>query len=295
MDYPEFAARASPQHGSFQGLVDYNLIPSSNPESQQTPRHLLVFVNGLMLPQTGWFPAMLEVLDKSRASSLPPVAMLSYDRPGQGQSGPHPKDAGLQPEHRHDCGDAANELADLIEHVLTLPDLPKSLNTSIVLICNSIGCPIARLYATQHLASLAGLVFLDSNVTNTDFVSCWPDPDEPDFDPSTLPEDVDANDLRMTRAKFRKVFHPSVPNPEGISRRNLPDLIPHGDRPVLYASDNNGPFLVVMGHDPQTFAEQSWTVSINPFSMAACILKSELGLINRRAAYKFRLRILCTI
>lgn len=266
MDPSELLTQAGLRHGLFEGRVDYNFIPASTTDSRQDFQQLVVFVNGLMLPQDGWFPAMAGIIQRCQATGSPSPAMLSYDRAGQGKSGLHPKDLNPEPDsepgHRHDCKDAAIELGELLGYILQPPNFVESALVKLVLICNSIGCPIGRLYAQQDLQSIAGLVFLDSNITNTDFVSIWPDPDAPGFDASSLPEGVDAEGLRLTRLKFKKLFHPSVPNPEGISRRNLPQLLPNGDFPKLHGSDTEGPFLTVVGHDPQAFAEQSWTVSL---------------------------------
>ena len=266
MDHLEILAQAGLCHGTFEGRVDYNVIPVSTGAAGQNSSQLVVFVNGLMLPQDGWFPVMAGIIQKCKVLDVPPPAMLSFDRAGQGKSGPHPKDAnpepGSTPGHRHDCIDAAVELGELLTHILQPPNFKEPTHVKLCLVCNSIGCPIGRLYAQQHPESIAGLVFLDSNITNTDFVSIWSDPDAPDFDASSLPNGIDASGLRLTRLKFRKFFHPSVPNPEGISRSNLPELLPYSDEPKLYGPNAKGPFLTIVGHDPQSFAEQSRTVSL---------------------------------
>ena len=258
-------AHAGLHNDRFEGRVDYNLIPHLAKQSNNSSPQLLVFVNGLMLPQDGWYPVMAEVIQSCKALDLPRPAILSYDRAGQGKSGAHPKDSNPEPKsepgHRHNCTDAAVELGELLNHVVQPPTFPGPAGTKVVLVCNSIGCPIARLYAQQHVESIAGLIFLGSNITNTDFVSLWPDPDAPEFDASSLPDDIDADGLRLTRLKFRKVFHPSVPNPEGLSRRNLPELLAYGDEAQLYGDNIKGPFLTVVGHDQMAFAEQSRTVS----------------------------------
>ncbi|KAL9097416.1 MAG: hypothetical protein Q9165_000312 [Trypethelium subeluteriae] len=265
MDPAEVLAQAGFQHGRLHGRIDYNLVPSSAKQSSNSLRQVLVFVNGLMLPQDGWFPVMADLIQKCQAAQLPSPAMLSYDRAGQGSSGLHPKDENPEPDsepgYRHDCQDSAAELEDLIYHVLQHPSSTESENLKVILVCNSIGCPIGRLYAQQHRQSILGLIFLDSNITNTDFVSIWPDPDSPSFDASSLPQGIDMDGLRLTRMKFSKVFHPSVSNPEGLNRRNLSKLLPLGDEPTLYESGKKGPFVTVVGHDPQAFADQSQAVS----------------------------------
>ena len=55
------------------------------------------------------------------------------------------------------------------------------------------------------------------------------------------------------------MFHPDVPSQEGLSRRNLPQLLPYADAPKLEGYLGRGPYLTVVGHDWETFAEQSCT------------------------------------
>ncbi|KAI9659532.1 MAG: hypothetical protein M1821_001791 [Bathelium mastoideum] len=273
--YRDLVAEAGLRHGIFQGCVGYNFIPPSNWQAGQETKQLMVFVNGLMVPQESWFPVMAGVFGKYQAANLPCPAMLSYDRPGQGVSGPHPKDVnpeeGSVPGHRHGCKDAANELCDLTNHVLKFPDFADCKGVKLIFVCHSIGVPITRTAIVKYPQELAGLIFLDSNIANTDFVSLWPDPDAPDFDPKALPKDVTEGGLRYARRMYEAAFHPSVPNPEGISRMDLKDLLPSARSPLVYeerSSNPKGPFLTVVGHDPEVFAEQSWTVGVAPFIYA---------------------------
>lgn len=131
-----------------------------------------------------------------------------------------------------------------------------------MLVCNSIGCALARLYAAAHPGRVAACLFLDSMMANSDFVSVFPDPDGPDFDHPgrgrlPLPPGVSADDLRHARDKFRQYFHPAVPNPERLDRRDLRRLLPRADAPALPAGPGGrSPILVVVGHDWDEFAEQ---------------------------------------
>jgi hypothetical protein len=56
-----------------------------------------------------------------------------------------------------------------------------------------------------------------------------------------------------------RVFGPSVPNTEGLSRRNLAALLPSSSSPKLLGYNGEGPYLTVVGHDWETFAEQAYT------------------------------------
>ena len=130
----------------------------------------------------------------------------------------------------------------------------------IIFVCNSIGCALARLFAQTYPGTVCGMLFLDSIMANSDYTSIWPNPDSPHFDPNTLPSDVSVEDVRETRNKYRNMFHPDVPNKEGLSRRNLATLLPDADGPRLEGWNGEGPCLTVVGHDWETFAEQSCRV-----------------------------------
>ncbi|KAL1655729.1 hypothetical protein SLS61_001753 [Didymella pomorum] len=111
--------------------------------------------------------------------------------------------------------------------------------------------------------TVVGMMFLDSIMANSDFQKLWPDPDAPGFDPHSLPGDVTADEVRETRAKYKAMFHPEVPNMEGLSRRNLATLLPDADGPKLEGWGGTGPYLTVVGHDWETFAEQSYQGSLH--------------------------------
>ncbi|KAI9700143.1 MAG: hypothetical protein M1820_006925 [Bogoriella megaspora] len=263
MNVPAILARAGLQHGKFEDRIDYNFIPSSSSAADKASQWLLVFVNGLMLPQVGWFPAIANLLEKCKTENINYTPMLSYDRSGQGQSGLHPKDANPEPDsepgHRHDVVDAAEELNELVGDISIKAGLQ---NPKLILVANSIGGPLSRLYMQRYPGTVAGLIILDSNPANTDFVSIWPDPDAPGFDVNSLPGGIDPEGLRDARAKTRKFFHPANPNAEGLSRRNLPELLPDSDKPKLEGPGDKGPLLTIVGHDPEAFAEESFTGSL---------------------------------
>lgn len=129
----------------------------------------------------------------------------------------------------------------------------------VVLVANSIGCAIARLYAQQW--PVAALLFLDSIMANSDF-DLWPDPDRPDFDIGMVPEDVSLDELVSQRRKFAEVFSPDMVNREGLDRRNLRELLPESDGPML-GTEGARPWVTVVGHDFQRFAEESLKVQLS--------------------------------
>lgn len=90
-------------------------------------------------------------------------------------------------------------------------------------------------------------------MANVDLVGLWPDVDAPGFDESTLPKDGTVEEIRRVREQYKQRFQVSAPNPEGLDRSNLASLLPHADGPVLPGK----PYLTVVGHDPETFAQEN--------------------------------------
>ncbi|KAH9894505.1 Alpha/Beta hydrolase protein [Xylariomycetidae sp. FL2044] len=270
---------------------------------------LLVFINGLVAPQAAWLPVMALVLKRLEtrqqqqqphgSSSLSRPQMLAYDRFGQGKTvdrDPADAEDGKEPGYGHDVMDVVRDLHQLIAQVTSSSSSSssgdgdgeggsgsghhqpqKKENKRLVLVANSIGGAIARLYAHTYPGAVAGVVFLDSMIANTNFVDIFPDPDSPYFDasPSSLPEGVTPALLRETRDRVRPIFHPTVRNREGLDRRYLADQLPHADAPALppvltswkrKTGDDGGgggraavaaPFVFVYGHDAEHFAREN--------------------------------------
>ncbi|KAK4239600.1 Alpha/Beta hydrolase protein [Achaetomium macrosporum] len=233
--------------------------PEQNPLSDT----LVVFLNGLMLPCAAWSEAIDHLLELRKENQQPLPALLCYDRYGQGKSDSDPTDTKDSP-YGHDVRAAAADLHQLLIQV-SHDELHRPVDElRIILVCNSIGCTLARLYAAEHPGLVEAYLFLDSMMANTDFVSLFPDPDDPEFDGSRLPEGVSADDLRHARSTFGQHFHPTVPNPEHLDRRQLGELLPHADGPRLPdGPGGRSPLLVVVGHDWDEFAEQSEKSSLS--------------------------------
>lgn len=255
----------------------YSTLPAS-PEHGPFSTTLFVFLNGLLLPRSSWVAA-IDSLAATRSRQQRPVPhLLTYDRYGQGDSDPDPTDDPRSP-YGHD---ARSVVADLHRFLVEVGDsyLSTTLDhLSLVLVANSIGCPLARLYAAEHPGRVAACLFLDSMMANTDFVSLFPDPDVP----TTLPAGVTVDELRKAREGYRRMFHPTVPNPEHFDRRNLPALLPEAGHPQLPAGpDGKAPYLVVVGHDPDEFAEQGETIFPTPrLSMCSTVKEARSGFVQR--------------
>ena len=191
--------------------------------------------------------------------------MLAYDRYGVGMTEDRdPLDQRREQGHGHDCGDAAEDLYYLIGHFSKGLKLLSGEKLKVVLVANSIGCAIARLYAEKY--PVAAVLFLDSIMANSNF-DFWPDPDQPGFDKRELPEDVSVEVLREQRAKFAAVFRPDAVNREGLSRRSLAKLLSHSDAPVL-GSPGERPWVTVVGHDFEAFAAESLRTMGTPVGLS---------------------------
>ena len=104
---------------------------------------LVVFLNGLGLPQTVWKPAIDLFLQQSTLSPKP--WLLTYDRYGQGASARDPRESlpGKEPGYAHTLDDVTDDLQELIQTVS--PDR----SSRIVFVNNSIGAHVARRYADR--------------------------------------------------------------------------------------------------------------------------------------------------
>jgi pimeloyl-ACP methyl ester carboxylesterase len=250
--------------------LSYSFVPAAGSDHQP----LLVFLTGLGLPASSWIPTIASL-----ASMTPHPPMLSYDRYGQGLSTDRdPLDAKAEdPEHGHDCMDVVQDLKQLISQICSEKNLKvpgSSENRSevveppILFVANSLGGAVARLYADQYPFTVSAILFLDSVMADCDFVSIWPDPDADGFAEKNLPlpEGVTEEGLRETRARYRKVFHPVtgiMGKAEGLSRKNLAELLPDSDKPVLrFREDGMGPWVTVVGHGFDTFAKEGLKVGL---------------------------------
>lgn len=236
--------------------LSYTFYPQTSQSSNKT---LLIFLNGLTAPQTSWIP-IIHHLQSTHPHNLP--AILTYDRYGQGQTpsrDPADQDA-PDSSHGHDILSALDDLHQLIQQIARLhlhtSTTPSDLN--LILVGNSLGCALARLYAQTYPGTVSALLLLDSILANSDFVSVIPDPTASGFVPPPGEGGISVQDLIMARAIAGKVFHPSVGSKEGLSRRNLAELLPESNGPRLAGTDaGRGPWVTVIGHDRKAFAEES--------------------------------------
>src|SRR5947209_3112850 len=120
---------------------------------------LVVFLNGLGLPQFTWWPTITLLLADDEVSQQ--FSFLTYDRFGQGSTTSRdPQDEGREPGHGHDLNSVVEDLHELLSYVVssnysppkTLPDL------TLILVGNSIGCAVARQYAARYPGTVSALL-----------------------------------------------------------------------------------------------------------------------------------------
>ncbi|CAG1967052.1 unnamed protein product, partial [Fusarium graminearum] len=161
--------------------LSYSFTPST--ASGDANPTLIVFVNGMIAPQTSWIKTISKLQELS-PQGLP--AILTFDRFGQGQTTDRdPNDEGAaDPLHAHDSMDVVHDVRQLITQVLKNKlNVEDPDNARLFLIGNSIGCAFSRLYAGEYPGTVSAILFLDTVLTDTDFVSVFPDPDAQDFNP----------------------------------------------------------------------------------------------------------------
>jgi hypothetical protein len=101
------------------------------------------------------------------------------------------------------------------------------------------------------------LILLDPNPAHCQFQNdVFPDPSSPDFDPKSLPSGLTVDDLIASREIMHKMFSPFNPNKEGLDRRNLAQLLPSASEPKLVGPGGKAPYITVVGHDGETFAQE---------------------------------------
>ncbi|TVY46643.1 hypothetical protein LOCC1_G001608 [Lachnellula occidentalis] len=250
--------------------ISYSFFEPTD-QADAAPKRLIVFINGLGLPALSWLPSIS--IFREDIKSCP--AILTYDRFGQGlTTSRDPLDGTPGKENGHDFLDVANDLHEIIVSIATTK---LGLNASdvedgtlhLLLIGASIGVPILRLYTQHHPGIAAGAILLDSNIANVNYSEFWPDPDAPGFDPKTVvSDDCTLAQYRGARERLAAMFDLKVKNAEGLDRSTGPALLPHADRPKLVGPDGKGPWLSVVGHDPETFAEGSLEKMGTPKSLS---------------------------
>jgi len=240
--------------------IHYTYYPASNPTGHSNPfsQTLVVYLNGLTSTRDSWDASICSFLEKRIVGRLPYPSLLSYDRYGQAESDRNPE------EREHDLMAASQDLRQFIlqiwrEHL----DAAKPTHfPCLIFVCSGIGCALARLFTQHNPGTVTGLLFLDSIITDADALDIWPNPDsESDV---TLPDGVSVQELRETRRKYGDAFGVHVTSEEGLSRRNLKDLLPRADQPCLEGYLGKGPYLTVVGHDWESFAEECRTFHL-PF------------------------------
>ncbi|KAH7395710.1 hypothetical protein BKA64DRAFT_66606 [Cadophora sp. MPI-SDFR-AT-0126] len=253
--------------------ISYSFFPATtSPPTTVSYDTLIVFVNGLGLPAASWIPTIAS-LQSYLVGACP--ALLTYDRFGQGlTTARDPSDGQKGKELGHDLIDVANDLHEIIlataaSNFGLQSTAVENGKLHLLLVCASVGAPIARLYVQNHQGIVSGMIFLDSNIANVNYSDFLPDPDSPGFDKNALHlDDCTLEEYRESRTKLSRMFDLKVKNPESLDRTSSPSLLPYSNKPKLVGTDHSGPLLSVVGHDPETFAELSYEMMGTPRSLS---------------------------
>jgi pimeloyl-ACP methyl ester carboxylesterase len=233
--------------------ITYTFFPGIAPETLERI-NLIVFINGLGLPASSWLSSIS--LLRSALKTCP--AILTYDRYLQGlTTSKDPIDSTPGKENGHSFLDIVTDLHAIITQLASTnlslsPSDIKSGKLNLLLVGASIGVPIIRLFAQHHPSLISGAIFLDSNICNVNYSDILPDPDTPGSDPTDLTDaECNLEQYRTARTALLKMFDLDVKNPENLDRTTGAVLLPQSDGPKLVG----GPWLSVVGHDPETFVE----------------------------------------
>lgn len=237
-------------------IVAHTFPPSNNAKTKTSdPPRLLVFLNGMVAPQMAWHP-VIKLLQQQLNHPSPSSSfqMLTYDRFGQGLTAKRDPTT-ADTEFGSDLNEVVEDLHHLIQSQSQSPPHAKSsAQVELVLVGNSIGCAIARHYAATRPGSVAGVILLDSILANSDFVDdIFPDPQTAAESELQAPRE----DIERARMLSHRIFSPTLPNPQGFDRRNMAEILPEANRPHLVGPGDRPPRLIVVGHDPKKFAEES--------------------------------------
>ncbi|KAK8069307.1 alpha/beta-hydrolase [Apiospora phragmitis] len=227
-------------------VLAYELLPGDAASSL-----LVVFLNGLGLPQSVWQPTI--ELFQQQSSVSPKPWLLTYDRYGQGSSSRDPRESwpSKDPGYAHTLDEVTDDLHELIQ------TLSRDRQSRIVFVNNSIGAQVARRYADRHPTIVEGILFLDSNPGNTNYDSIWPNPKDPSFNLEQM---------------MCTIFSGNAKNAEGFDRRDIKDMLPDPSSPKLKGSKTSadkGPWVTVVGHELEQFSQEEWTMLKVPIGMAA--------------------------
>jgi pimeloyl-ACP methyl ester carboxylesterase len=229
--------------GDFAGLVDIGGGRQMYMECSGTGSPTVVLVSGLGDAADIW---SMSSADEGAPTVFPEVAnftrVCAYDRPGTGVGGesPSPSDPVSQPTTAQDA------VADL-NALLSAAEEPGPY----VLVGQSYGGPIIRLYASAHPADVAGLVLVDA--LSEDLPNGLTPTQQALFEEiNTPPPDTDAEVLDL-QGTFQQLG-------ESSSVPQVPTIVLTADQPQLTAE------LLASGELPagvdQEFADALWAAQL---------------------------------
>jgi pimeloyl-ACP methyl ester carboxylesterase len=247
--------------------ISYTFYPATSP-CQTT--NLLIFINGLGLPASSWSDTITLL-----RPATPNLNILTYDRFSQGLT-TSTDPANLLPgnELGHSYSEVVSDLHALILSIsssylsLSPPDISgEKGRLGVMMVGNSIGVPIIRLFAQTYPGLVHGAFFLDSNICNISYSEILPDLSSPGFRlHDIVSEDCSFEMYVEQRKKLGAMFDLDVENAEGLDRRTGKVLLPRSDGPLLIGK-GGGVWLSVVGHDSVTFADVGFEKMGTPRSL----------------------------
>jgi pimeloyl-ACP methyl ester carboxylesterase len=241
--------------------ISYALDPGNGEEMK---RFLIIFLSAIDTSKKYWMP-MMAAFKRKRAKQRGWPPMLAYDRFGIPPSDKDPVDADKPPAAWHDVLATVRCLREIIEAVMKKTQFNTGKEEpNLILVGNSIGCAVSRLYASTYPGTVGGLLLMDSPpLISEKRGTIMPDTSSPDFNINDLPEGIDVETLDKSLETFlQSRFHHRIPNKEGLNWRDLVNVLP-SDGPRLQSPNRQvGPFITVLRHDPQVFAGQLLKVCV---------------------------------
>ncbi|KIM93311.1 hypothetical protein OIDMADRAFT_137962 [Oidiodendron maius Zn] len=236
---------------------------SGNGESMQDL--LIVYLSAIDTPKKLWIPTMASFTTMRNQQDWPP--MMAYDRFGIPPSDNDPHDAGKTTEYWHDIPETVRCLRELIIY-MTETRLQKRKLPQLILVGNSMGCAIARLYASTYPGTVSGLLLLDPPpLISGGSRSFMPDTKSLDFNAADLPEGITTEMIDRAHENFlRSRFHHGSINKEGLNWRELSTQI-RPDSPRLQGPGGVGPVITILRHEPNVFAKQFLKTTGTPLAI----------------------------
>lgn len=241
------------------------------------PKRVLVFLSGIDNASHIWQKTINKLTECARSKSITRPPMLFYDRLGVGKSDSDPTDAGKEEKDYHDCNESVRDLRELILHVLMQQyelDSSAASKVHLVFCAHSFGACVGRLYNAAYPGTLEGMIILDSAIAALPAENFIPNPDvshEWDTrdtwagsklgfpDETIITKDMCRKAIQIIKASPISGY--AMTTRERMRWDNMPQLLPHNDRPKLRGPSPGLPLVTIIVHDPEIAIKEQTRVS----------------------------------